>query len=61
VIQKNFLKQMRIYTSAQNLFTFTRYEGMDPEIGYGPSFSQGVDVGYYPRPRTFLLGANIKF
>jgi TonB-dependent starch-binding outer membrane protein SusC len=61
VIQKNFLKQMRIYTSAQNLFTFTRYEGMDPEIGYGPSFSQGVDVGYYPRPRTFLVGANIKF
>ncbi|MGV3639720.1 MAG: SusC/RagA family TonB-linked outer membrane protein [Adhaeribacter sp.] len=61
LVQKNFLKQMRIYTSAQNLFTLTRYEGMDPEVGYGPSFSQGIDVGYYPRPRTFLVGANIKF
>lgn len=54
--------QVRLYASALNLFTFTKYEGMDPEIGYGvDSFSSGIDLGYYPRPRTFLLGLNVKF
>ncbi len=56
--------QLRIYVQAQNLFTFTKYNGMDPEIGtYGTSdsWASGIDVGYYPRPRTFLVGANIKF
>ena len=35
---------------------------MDPEIGYGTDgWVSGVDVGYYPRPRTILIGANVKF
>jgi outer membrane receptor protein involved in Fe transport len=42
---------------------------MDPEIGYAPpisgsgssAFSSGVDVGYYPRPRTYMVGLNVKF
>jgi TonB-linked SusC/RagA family outer membrane protein len=61
VFQKSFLKQMRVYTSVQNLYTFTKYEGMDPEIGYTQGFSSGIDLGYYPRPRTMLVGANIRF
>lgn len=63
LVKKSWLKQVRIYASALNLYTFTKYNGMDPEVGYGGdsgSFSSGVDIGYYPRPRTFLLGANIK-
>ena len=62
-IWKNkFCKQLRLYVQAQNLLTFTKYNGMDPEIGYGTDgWVSGVDVGYYPRPRTFLIGANIKF
>lgn len=60
------IKKLRIYASALNLYTFTNYDGMDPEIGYGIStdnysFSSGVDLGYYPRPRTFLLGLNVIF
>lgn len=56
------INQLRLYASALNLYTFTKYEGMDPEIGYGvESMSQGVDLGYYPRPRTFMLGLNVKF
>lgn len=60
-----FASQFRIYFSALNLYTFTKYNGMDPEIGFGSSnddqkFSSGVDVGYYPRPRTFMLGLNVK-
>ena len=60
-----FASQFRVYFSALNLYTFTKYDGMDPEIGFGSSnndqkFSSGVDVGYYPRPRTFMMGLNIK-
>ncbi len=54
--------QVRVYVQAQNLFTFTKYNGMDPEIGYGTDgWVSGVDVSYYPRPRTFLVGVNVKF
>jgi hypothetical protein len=43
---------------------------MDPEVGFGndaasegysPSWTSGIDLGFYPSPRTFLIGANIKF
>jgi TonB-dependent starch-binding outer membrane protein SusC len=69
IIKQNYLTQCRLYVSALNLFTFTKYNGMDPEIGYAPpisgsgssAFSSGVDVGYYPRPRTYMVGLNVKF
>jgi TonB-dependent starch-binding outer membrane protein SusC len=62
-IWKNkFVSQFRIYASALNLHTFTKYTGMDPEIGYGPDpMGAGIDLGYYPRPRTYMVGVNIKF
>jgi TonB-linked SusC/RagA family outer membrane protein len=52
----------RIYISGQNLYTFTKYTGYDPEIGsYNKSvLSQNVDNGHYPNPRTITLGANIE-
>jgi len=56
------LSQLRWYVAVQNAFTFTSYDGMDPEIGYGTDAStSGVDLGYYPRPRILLTGINIKF
>ena len=57
------LQQARLYVSVQNAFTFTGYSGMDPEIGYGAdtSWVSGIDTGFYPSPRTFLLGVNLKF
>ena len=62
LIKYKYLSQFRLYASVQNAFTFTKYNGMDPEIGYGvENGSAGVDLGYYPRPRTFLIGANVKF
>jgi len=62
LVKCNFISQCRLYASVQNAFTFTKYDGMDPEIGYGTSsWVSGVDLGYYPRPRTFLLGVNLKF
>ena len=57
------LGQVRLYFTAQNLYTFTGYSGMDPEIGYGydKSWVSGIDLGYYPAPRTYLVGLNLKF
>jgi len=45
----------RLYTTVQNVFVLTEYDGLDPEI------SGGIDNNFYPRPRTFLLGFNINF
>ncbi|GAO42347.1 SusC/RagA family TonB-linked outer membrane protein [Flavihumibacter petaseus] len=61
LIKKSYLSRVRFYVSVLNAFTFTKYNGMDPEIGHNEGFSTGVDVGYYPRPRTMMAGANIRF
>ncbi|OAV66972.1 Outer membrane cobalamin receptor protein, SusC/RagA family [Bacteroidales bacterium Barb6] len=60
--------QTRLYVTAQNLFTFTGYSGMDPEVGYNYSdndgdytWSSGIDLGFYPSARTYLIGLNLKF
>lgn len=57
------LSQLRLYASVQNLFTFTKYSGMDPEVGYGggDSWTSGIDLGYYPGARTYMVGLNIAF
>lgn len=61
------LQQCRLYVSAQNLFTFTGYRGMDPEIGSSGgndddySWGLGIDNGFYPAPRTYMVGVNLKF
>ncbi len=56
------LNQMRIYATAQNLHTFTGYKGLDPEVGYGgDNWAGGIDVGFYPMPRTFLFGISINY
>ena len=56
--------QLRLYVQAQNLYTFTGYSGVDPEIGSSggkDSWARGIDVGLYPSARTFVVGASIKF
>lgn len=56
------LTQARLYVTAQNLFTITGYSGLDPEVGYGnASWASGVDLGYFPSPKTFIIGVNLKF
>lgn len=62
LIKAKIFSQARLYAQVQNALTFTKYNGMDPEIGYGTEgWASGIDVGYYPRPRTILLGVNLKF
>ena len=48
-------KFLRVYTTVQNPFYFTKYDGLDPELG------NGIDNNVYPRPRTFVLGVNVDF
>lgn len=51
-------RDIRVYVSGNNLLTFTKYSGLDPEVNGG---SFGIDRGFYPQPRFFLFGINAKF
>ncbi len=55
------LKKLRMYVSAQNLFTITKYSGFDPEIGATNPLASGVDDGVYPVPRTYMFGLKMAF
>jgi outer membrane receptor protein involved in Fe transport len=59
------LSQLRVYVAANNLFTITKYTGMDPEMGSdggsNNSWAAGIDNGFYPTPRTYMVGVNVKF
>ncbi len=53
-------QNINVFGQVENLFTITKYKGLDPEIlpgGYGSI----TDEGAYPRPRTFTLGVNLQF
>ena len=53
--QKFHCSRLRVYATASNLFTITKYSGYDPEVG------SGVDYGNYPQSRTFTFGLNANF
>jgi len=61
--QKVGISECRLYVSTQNLYTFTRYSGLDPELAdmTGSPLSSGIDFAKYPQSRTFLTGVSIKF
>ncbi|MNY03035.1 TonB dependent receptor [compost metagenome] len=56
--QRYKVQKLRFFASATNLFTVTKYTGMDPEVGMN---DYGVDAGRYPQSRTFMLGAAVTF
>lgn len=62
--QKLYMSKVRIYLTGQNLLTFTKYSGADPEIGQideDNTLSRGVDIGTYPQARTITGGISITF
>ena len=61
IVRKVGLSQFRVYLSAQNLLTLTKYSGLDPEMGSSSPLTNGIDSGYYPQARVFSLGVNLKF
>jgi hypothetical protein len=50
--------KIRLYVTGENLITFTKYTGYDPEIG---GQVLGIDRGIYPQAKSFMLGANLQF
>ena len=58
IIEKSGLQRSRIYLTGENLFTFTKYTGFDPEIGGGVL---GIDRGFYPQAKSIMLGVNLEF
>ncbi|HLX66024.1 MAG TPA: SusC/RagA family TonB-linked outer membrane protein, partial [Puia sp.] len=63
LVDRFSLAKVRIYVSTQNLFTITKYKGLDPEIGYqgGNATQNGVDNGTYPSSRFYTVGLNVAF
>ncbi|WP_026309451.1 SusC/RagA family TonB-linked outer membrane protein [Niabella aurantiaca] len=62
VLDRIRIKGLRVYAAAQNLITWTRYTGMDPEVSaYNSALTPGFDYSTYPRSRTITFGAKITF
>lgn len=55
------ISKLRIYASVNNVFTFTNYQGYDPNISSGDALNAGIDIGYYPQARTYMVGVNANF
>ena len=62
-IKNLFLTSAKIYCNIQNLFTITKYDGYDPEVGSlrGNALLNGVDYSRYPSPRIYTVGINLQF
>ena len=63
VIESLKLRNLRVFATGQNLLTFTKYKGFDPEVSTfdRSNVSLGVDFGTFPQTRTFEFGVNVGF
>lgn len=63
LFKKSGISKLSLYTTGQNLLTFTKYTGFDPEVNaFGLSATElGVDYGTYPQARTLTAGVNVEF
>ena len=63
-LTKGVVKNFRVYFSAQNILTFTKYSGYDPEVGNrtpGSSLTNGIDFAVYPQPKAYQFGIQVGF
>lgn len=61
ILGKIQLDQFRLFVTAENIVTLTRYKGYDPSASSGAPIGSGIDNGFYPIPKTITAGVNIKF
>jgi TonB-linked SusC/RagA family outer membrane protein len=62
LIRKLGLSKLRLYATGNNLLTWTKYSGFDPEVStMGNGLTAGVDFGAYPKSRSFVFGINVAF
>ncbi|MBS1744969.1 MAG: TonB-dependent receptor [Bacteroidetes bacterium] len=59
VLKKIYVKKLRIYVGAQNMFTITKYSGLDPEVGNFNVLNTGVDRMMYPQNKKWIAGLQI--
>ncbi len=59
----NFFTNVKVYINLQNVYTWTKYKGYDPEVGslYGQALYNGIDYGRYPSPKIYTVGLNFSF
>lgn len=60
ITQMAQIEKVRFYVTAENLLTFTKYTGMEPEVG-GEPLSLGIDKGIYPQAKSFVFGVSVNF
>lgn len=62
-VSKIYLSNVKIYCNIQNLFTISKYDGYDPEVGslWGDALKNGIDYDRYPSPRIYTFGLNVSF
>lgn len=61
LMKKAFIEKLRFYVSAENLFTITGYDGIDPEFSRSSVLNTGIDKLVYPFTRSFTFGAQLTF
>lgn len=61
IASKVLMSKARVYVSLNDFFTFTNYDGMDPEVGSQNNNAQGIDFGTYPISRKVLFGLAVTF
>lgn len=55
------MNNLSVYFTAQNLYVWTKYTGQDPEISISKPLEVGVDNGYAPRQKDYILGLTVNF
>ena len=60
-LEKMNIDKLRIYVAINNLYTFTKYKGYNPDVSNADPLSAGVDLGQYPQTRTLTTGINLSF
>ena len=61
ITRKIGVQKFRIFVAVENLATWSKYHGYDPEISSGSDNTNGIDFGVYPQARTWTVGFNIEF
>ena len=61
--KKFYIENLKLYCNLQNVYTWTKYSGYDPEVGslWGNALMNGIDYGRYPSPRIYTFGIDITF
>lgn len=61
IIKRIGATKFRVYAAANNLLTFTKYRGYDPDFSTDSPLASGIDYGFYPQARTYMIGLNLNF